>query len=73
MEKYLAEYLRLSIEDGDIVDDKQESDSISHQRELIRNYKEENELWNMKSLEFVDVADIIGLNQKTFCFEGFTD
>lgn len=56
MEKYLAEYLRLSMEDGDIaVDDaKQESDSISYQRELIKNYKEQNELSNFKSMEFAD-------------------
>ena len=56
MEKYLAEYLRLSMEDGDIVsdDEKQESDSISHQREIIKEYEEKAGLSEMETLEFVD-------------------
>lgn len=56
MEKYLAAYLRLSIEDGDIVieDEKQESDSISHQWDLIQAYRKKNDLMKMQSLEFVD-------------------
>lgn len=56
MEKYLAVYLRLSVEDGDIVieDEKQESDSISHQRDLIQEYRKRNDLIQMQSLEFVD-------------------
>lgn len=61
-------YLRLSQEDGDKV----ESDSIANQRELGLSF-----LKNHPEIElvdtFVDDTDIIGLNQKTFCFKGFTD
>lgn len=57
MMKYLAEYLRLSIEDGDVaIDiDKKESDSISHQRDLIIEYKKNHEsVSGYPSLEFAD-------------------
>lgn len=56
MQKYLAEYLRLSMEDGDVAsdNDKQESNSISHQRALIAEYKSKYNLSNMQSLELVD-------------------
>lgn len=54
---YQADYLRLSMEDGDVVSngDKVESDSIAHQRELISRYRSEKELYpGMEVLEFVD-------------------
>lgn len=56
-EQFVAEYLRLSIEDGDVVSDsdKEESDSIQHQRELISHYLHEENLYpDMQTLEFVD-------------------
>ena len=56
-EKFLAEYLRLSVEDGDIIsnDMKAESDSISHQRELITRYIRDRQLYpSIQPLEFVD-------------------
>ncbi len=56
-EKYLAEYLRLSMEDGDVVtsDVKEESNSILHQRELIVQYRDERQLYpELQALEFVD-------------------
>ena len=56
-EKILAEYLRLSVEDGDIVsnDVKAESDSIIHQRELITRYVSDKQIYSaMQPLEFVD-------------------
>ena len=55
--KFLAEYLRLSVEDGDIVsnDVKAESDSIIHQRELITRYVSDKQIYSaMQPLEFVD-------------------
>lgn len=55
--RFLAEYLRLSMEDGDVIssDSKVESDSIYHQRFLISRYKDENDLYpGVPSLEFVD-------------------
>lgn len=54
---FLAEYLRLSIEDGEVIsgDSKIESDSINHQRFLISQYKEENDLYpDVPVMEFVD-------------------
>lgn len=56
-EQFLAEYLRLSVEDGDIVsnDTKTESDSVGHQRELIARFISEKQIYpSMQSLEFVD-------------------
>ena len=56
-EKFLAEYFRLSVEDGDIIsnDRKAESDSISHQRKLITQYIRERQLYpSIQPLEFVD-------------------
>lgn len=55
--QFLAEYLRLSVEDGDIVanDTKAESDSIGHQRELIARYISEKQIYpSIQSVEFVD-------------------
>ncbi|NBH14783.1 hypothetical protein D3Z36_11515 [Lachnospiraceae bacterium] len=55
--QFLAEYLRISVEDGDIVSNgvKAESDSISHQRELITRYIQEKQLYPLiQPLEFVD-------------------
>ncbi len=58
MEKrFLAEYLRLSVEDGDVIssDSKAESDSIHHQRLLITRYREEKEIYlEAPVMEFVD-------------------
>lgn len=55
MMKYLAEYLRLSMEDGDVDTDKMESDSISHQRDLIAVYKKNHrDISEYSSMEFVD-------------------
>ena len=56
-EKLVAEYLRLSIEDGDVIsnDNKAESDSISNQRELITRYRSDRMLYpDAQVLEFVD-------------------
>ena len=56
-EKFLAEYFRLSVEDGDVISDnaKAESDSISHQRELITRYVHDKHLYpSIQPLEFVD-------------------
>lgn len=55
--QFLAEYLRLSVEDGDVVlnDAKAESDSISHQRELIARYVRDKGICSAaQPLEFVD-------------------
>lgn len=56
MQKYIAEYLRLSLEDGDVCveNEKEESDSILHQRTLVKQYKIEHELSDLPSMEFVD-------------------
>ena len=56
-EQFVAEYLRLSMEDGDVVSDsdKEESDSIQYQRELISRYLHEENLYpDIQTLEFVD-------------------
>ena len=56
-EEFLAEYLRLSIEDGDVVSDvnKVESNSIHHQRALLTHYRNENNLYpDLSVMEFVD-------------------
>ena len=56
-EQFVAEYLRLSMEDGDVLSDsdKEESDSIQHQRELITRYLHEGNLYpDIQILEFVD-------------------
>ena len=57
IEKILVEYLRLSIEDGDIAEnsEKMESDSISHQRDLIARYRKEKKLFpGVQAMEIVD-------------------
>jgi len=56
-ERVLAEYLRLSVEDGDVADDsgKAESDSIAHQREIISRYRREKNLYpQMQAMEIAD-------------------
>lgn len=56
-ERFVAEYLRLSMEDGDVVSDnvKEESDSILHQRDLITRYLSDKNLYpGMQRIEFVD-------------------
>lgn len=56
-ERFLAEYLRLSMEDGDVVSDhaKEESNSILHQRELITRYLSDKNLYlGTQAIEFVD-------------------
>ena len=65
--KKTAIYIRLSDED-DNVDGiiKAESNSVAAQRILIRDYIQRNNLSAPSdTLEYVDDADIIGLNQKT--------
>ena len=55
-----ALYVRISREDGD----KEESDSISNQRTLLRDYvscESDIDIYDI----YIDGADIIGLNQKT--------
>lgn len=55
--RFLAKYFRLSVEDGDMVlnDVKEESNSISHQRELVNRYISDNQIYpTMQPLEFVD-------------------
>lgn len=56
-ERFVAEYLRLSMEDGDVVSDntKEESNSIIHQRDLITRYLSDKNLYpEMQTIEFVD-------------------
>ncbi len=56
-DQYVAEYFRLSMEDGDIAldDHKVESNSIQHQRDLIERYRREKRLYpGVGTLEFVD-------------------
>lgn len=56
-ERFVAEYLRLSMEDGDVVSDnaKEESNSILHQRDLITRYLSDKNLYpGIQTIEFVD-------------------
>lgn len=56
-EQFVAKYLRLSMEDGDVVpdSDKEESDSIQHQRELLTRYLHDENIYpNIRTIEFVD-------------------
>lgn len=53
MEKYLALYIRLSIEDEDMTD-KSESDSVSNQRNLLRSYVKNSELSGYNIVEYCD-------------------
>ena len=76
--EYIAIYLRLSLEDrvqeGSLTQVKEESNSITSQRKMLREYiRKDTELATCEVLEFCDDADIIGLNQKTFDLRGFTD
>lgn len=66
-------YLRLSKGDLDVDGlDKSESNSITNQRMIVENFLEKNP--DLKLVDtYVDDADIIGLNQKTFDLRGFTD
>lgn len=68
-----AMYLRLSKGDLDVDGlDKSESNSITNQRMIVENFLEKNP--DLKLVDtYVDDADIIGLNQKTFDLRGFTD
>ena len=51
----IAAYIRLSLEDNNIDKGKPESNSISNQRELIKNYIENNsDFCNVRYLEFTD-------------------
>ena len=51
----IAKYLRLSLEDGDLDEAKDESNSISNQRKLLDYYIEQHpDLSGAKILEFVD-------------------
>ena len=43
MKKTVAMYIRISLEDGDIQEEKSESNSITNQRELLRKYISEKE------------------------------
>ena len=55
--RYQADYLRLSVEDGDIISDsnKVESNSITHQRALIAQFRKKEKLYpGIEILEFVD-------------------
>lgn len=74
-DKRTAIYIRLSDEDNNVDGIiKAESNSVAAQRLLIRDYMQRNNLSApMEALEYVDDADIIGLNQKTFDLRGFTD
>ena len=65
----IAVYIRLSREDGN-----DESLSVTNQKKIIGEYLEtffEGEF--MLVDYYIDDADIIGLNQKTFDLRGFTD
>ncbi len=68
-----AMYLRLSKGDLDVDGlDKSESNSITNQRMIVENFLDKNP--DLKLVDtYVDDADIIGLNQKTFDLRGFTD
>ena len=62
-----AIYCRLSSEDGA----DHESMSIGNQRALLAEYVQKQG-WEVVDT-YIDDADIIGLNQKTFDLRGFTD
>lgn len=52
----IAKYLRLSLEDGDLDEAKDESNSISNQRKLLDYYIEQHpDLSGAKILEFVEM------------------
>ncbi len=63
-----ALYMRLSRDDESFGD----SVSIETQRTVLTQFVREHPEFHVVS-EFVDDADIIGLNQKTFVLRGFTD
>lgn len=55
MGELLGKYLRLSLEDEDLDDKKEESNSIHNQRSLIDRYiAEQDDLKNCESVEFID-------------------
>ncbi len=66
-DKITALYCRLSKDDGT----NNESMSISTQKTMLKDYAKRNGFLNCQF--YVDDADIIGLNQKTFDLRGFTD
>ena len=60
----IAIYIRLSAEDGDLSDEKSESNSVVNQRAYIRRFIElRPEFARAQILEFCDAPDIIGLKQ----------
>jgi len=59
-----ALYMRLSKDDEGTT----ESTSITTQRKMLRNYAQENGY--AVTDEYIDGADIIGLNQKTLIYRG---
>lgn len=61
-------YTRLSVDDG-ITD--RESNSITSQKQMLMQYAQYHGIEVAET--YVDDADIIGLNQKTFDLKGFTD
>ena len=61
-------YTRLSVDDG-YVD--RESNSITSQKQMLTQFAEYHGIEIVET--YVDDADIIGLNQKTFDLRGFTD
>ena len=61
-------YTRLSVDDG--ITDK-ESNSITSQKQMLMQYAQYHGIEVAET--YVDDADIIGLNQKTFDLRGFTD
>ena len=61
-------YTRLSVDDG-ITD--RESNSITSQKQMLMQYAQYHGIEVAET--YVDDADIIGLNQKTFDLRGFTD
>ncbi len=63
-----AVYARLSVEDSKHPD----CDTIENQLSLVRSYVE-SKPYLKQTAEYIDDADIIGLNQKTFDLRGFTD
>ena len=59
MENIVALYIRISLEDDDIQDGKEESDSVTNQRALLRKYISGHE-------------DFAGASVKEFLDDGYT-
>jgi hypothetical protein len=70
MNKYLAYYLRLSLDDGNISD----SNSISNQRRLIEEYIYSSDKFaETNALEFIEPCDIIEPTQEAVKMGGFRE